>query len=508
MASNSNDAFSKPAPANGAPSTASGAAAPPPPAVRSRRPQPPRPTAGATTATTGTRAPPPPAGSLRPAAKPRPRPPAGATGAGAPTTTTSTTNAASRSSSIRPPAASRPTPNYYGAANPAFSKAPASPVAAKGMFMNPGSPGAGTGAQAPAPVSSSYYGSQPVQPHQQPTDDAHDDWYSESTTTPAATSASAPTTSSSMYGHAQQQPFQQQQQQQQQPHQPQPQAMNPYAAAPSSNSSFSTQDSSQLEGAMDMSLTSNPNQNQRQQQQQRSSLLSTATPQDAAYGGTIMQPMNMNDYHGNNNNMNDPLNTNHNNYDVDWENELPLLEELGINLQHIVLKTKAVVIPSSRLMNLTGGGKNSAVTMDPAMIVEDADLAGPLAFALLLGGELLLTGKIHFGYIYGFGLFGCLAMTVVLNLMSPQGAVSIWTVTSILGYCLLPVNILALVKILLVNIANLSTLGRICGVLTVVWSTTASTRLLEVGCGMRDQRYLIAYPIALLYSAFVLITIF
>jgi hypothetical protein len=146
--------------------------------------------------------------------------------------------------------------------------------------------------------------------------------------------------------------------------------------------------------------------------------------------------------------------------------------------------------------------------MDPAMIVEDADLAGPLAFALLLGGELLLTGKIHFGYIYGFGLFGCLAMTVILNLMSPQGAVSVWTVTSILGYCLLPVNILALVKILLVNIANLSTLGRFCGVLTVVWSTTASTRLLEVGCGMRDQRYLIAYPIALLYSAFVLITIF
>jgi protein YIPF5/7 len=31
---------------------------------------------------------------------------------------------------------------------------------------------------------------------------------------------------------------------------------------------------------------------------------------------------------------------------------------------------------------------------------------------------------------------------------------------------------------------------------------------LEQGCGMRDQRYLIAYPIALLYSAFVMMTIF
>jgi len=185
----------------------------------------------------------------------------------------------------------------------------------------------------------------------------------------------------------------------------------------------------------------------------------------------------------------------------DIENEPPLLEELGINIGHILLKTKAVVIPFKRF------NKNSAL-MDPAMIVEDADLAGPLAFALLLGGELLFSGKIHFGYIYGFGMFGCLAMTLILNLMTPNQAVSVWTVTSILGYSLLPVNLLAAAKILLVNIAGLTLLSRILGILTVVWSTLASTRLLEVGCGMADQRYLIMYPLALLYSAFVLITIF
>jgi len=186
----------------------------------------------------------------------------------------------------------------------------------------------------------------------------------------------------------------------------------------------------------------------------------------------------------------------------DFENEPPLLEELGINIEHIFMKTKAVVIPFRRFHT-----KHSAL-MEPSMIVEEADLAGPLAFALLLGGELLLAGKISFGYIYGFGMFGCLAMTLVLNLMSPQQAVSVWTVTSILGYSLLPVNVLAAVKILLVNIAKLTLIGRILGFLTVVWSTLASTRLLEVGCNMTDQRYLVAYPIALLYSAFVLITIF
>jgi hypothetical protein len=344
------------------------------------------------------------------------------------------------------------------------------------MFMNPASSGTNTGAPAAAP---SYYGSQPVQQQQQPAA-SHDDWYSETTTTPAA-SVSAPNTSSMYRQQSQQQPqYQQQQTQQQQPQYQQPQAMNPYA----------TPSSSSLEGAMDSG--SGHHQQSRGQFSQHAQ-----QPAQDVYGGSIMSGTPMtNDY--NSGDMN--THSNYGNDEIDFENELPLLEELGINLQHIVLKTKAVVIPSQRL--------NKSALMDPAMIVEDADLAGPLAFALLLGGELLLTGKIHFGYIYGFGLFGCLAMTVILNLMSPQGAVSVWTVTSILGYCLLPVNILALVKILLVNIANLSTLGRFCGVLTVVWSTTASTRLLEVGCGMRDQRYLIAYPIALLYSAFVLITIF
>ncbi|KAL7561885.1 hypothetical protein ACA910_014260 [Epithemia clementina (nom. ined.)] len=187
---------------------------------------------------------------------------------------------------------------------------------------------------------------------------------------------------------------------------------------------------------------------------------------------------------------------------ADFENEPPLLEELGINIEHILLKVKAVVIPFKRF-----SGQQSAL-LEPTMIVEDADLAGPTAFALLLGGELLLTGKIHFGYIYGFGVFGCLSMTLIINLLSPKQAVSVWTVTSILGYSLIPVNVLAAVKIILVNIANLATLGQILALLTILWSTTASTRLLEVGCGMRDQRYLLAYPIALLYSAFVLITIF
>ena len=180
------------------------------------------------------------------------------------------------------------------------------------------------------------------------------------------------------------------------------------------------------------------------------------------------------------------------------ENEAPLLEEIGINVQHILLKSKAVVLPFSRF----GGDQ-----IDPAAICQDGDLPGPIALSLLLGGEMVLTGKLQFGYIYVYGLFGCIAMTFVVNLISPTDAVSFWTVTSIMGYSLLPVNILALIKIVIMNIIHLQTLGFILGGLTVLWSTVASTRLLELGCGLRYQRYLIAYPLLLFYSAFVMMTI-
>lgn len=183
--------------------------------------------------------------------------------------------------------------------------------------------------------------------------------------------------------------------------------------------------------------------------------------------------------------------------DEDYENEPPLLEELGVNFPHIYSKSRAVLFPI---------GKH-AKSLEAGLIEDDADLAGPLAFALGLGGELLLAGKMHFGYVYGFGLSGCLAMTLLLNLLNPNGAVSMWTVVSILGYALLPVNLLAGINVLY-RVHKMNVVGMALSVLIILWCTAASTRLFERGCQMRDQRFLVAYPAALLYSAFVMITIF
>jgi len=181
----------------------------------------------------------------------------------------------------------------------------------------------------------------------------------------------------------------------------------------------------------------------------------------------------------------------------DYDNEPPLLEELGVNFPHIYSKSRAVLFPI---------GKH-AKSLEAGLIEDDADLAGPLAFALGLGGELLLAGKMHFGYVYGFGLSGCLAMTLLLNLLNPNGAVSMWTVVSILGYALLPVNLLAGINVLY-RVHRMNVVGVALAVVIILWCTAASTRLFERGCQMRDQRFLVAYPAALLYSAFVMITIF
>lgn len=52
------------------------------------------------------------------------------------------------------------------------------------------------------------------------------------------------------------------------------------------------------------------------------------------------------------------------------------------------------------------------------------------------------SGKLSFGYIYGIGVVGCLAMYTLLNLMSMTG-VSVGCIISVLGYCLLPMVILS-----------------------------------------------------------------
>uniref|UniRef100_A0A7S2G127 Protein YIPF n=1 Tax=Octactis speculum TaxID=3111310 RepID=A0A7S2G127_9STRA len=178
--------------------------------------------------------------------------------------------------------------------------------------------------------------------------------------------------------------------------------------------------------------------------------------------------------------------------DEDFANEPPLLEELDINFRDIMTKTLAVLQPFKPVDN---------------HIVRDSDLTGPLIFFGCLGFCLLLSGKIHFGHIYSCAIFGCVSVYLLLNLMSPAdcGEIDVLCVASILGYCLLPITIVSLFGI----VFTLSgAVGNAFALLAVVWCTVTATRLFEQALSMKKQRLLIAYPVGLLYSCFVLMTIF
>jgi len=173
----------------------------------------------------------------------------------------------------------------------------------------------------------------------------------------------------------------------------------------------------------------------------------------------------------------------------DGDDDLPLLEELGINFDHIYSKTQAVLYPTKKLS---------------VHILDDADLAGPIFFCLLLGSLLLLSGKVQFGYIYGFSVFGCMSLQVIVNLIHPIG-LDFWRTCSVLGYCLLPVIVLAAFSIL-INLKGL--LGIMLSSVAIFWSTISATRLIDAKLQLQDLYWLIAYPIMLLYSCFVIITVF
>jgi len=173
----------------------------------------------------------------------------------------------------------------------------------------------------------------------------------------------------------------------------------------------------------------------------------------------------------------------------DFEDEPPLLEELGINFDHIIQKTWAVLNPFQDT---------------DASILQDTDLAGPLVFCLSFGGLLLLAGKVHFNYIYGIGVLGCVGMYFLLNLMALAG-VSIGIVISVLGYCLLPMVGLAGIGVLL-PLGGL--LGMVVTALAVGWCSLAASKLFVTALSMDNQQPLVAYPCAMVYGVFALLAVF
>ncbi|KAI9013125.1 hypothetical protein BC832DRAFT_606373 [Gaertneriomyces semiglobifer] len=173
-----------------------------------------------------------------------------------------------------------------------------------------------------------------------------------------------------------------------------------------------------------------------------------------------------------------------------FADEPPLMEELGINFEHIKNKGITVLNPFRAI------DKN---------IMDDTDLAGPILFCLAFGGFLLLSGKVHFGYVYGVAMLGCASMHAILNVMSESG-IDVYQTASVLGYCLLPMVLLSSVSTLLRLSGHFVVL--LLSALSVLWCTYSASSMFTTVLAMNEQRLLVAYPVGLLYSAFALLAVF
>ncbi|KAF2091141.1 protein transport protein yip1 [Saccharata proteae CBS 121410] len=196
-----------------------------------------------------------------------------------------------------------------------------------------------------------------------------------------------------------------------------------------------------------------------------------------------------------------------------YDGEPPLLEELGVNFGHIKVKTLTVLNPLARV---------------DQHIMDDSDLAGPILFFLLFGTFLLFSGKVHFGYIYGLALLGSTSLHWILSLMSPpvdpatasaphpsapgthnvshfQSALTFTRSASVLGYCLLPLVLTSLVGIIVPMdgfFGYLLTSG------AILWCTYSSSAMFCAVGRMSGMRGLVAYPLALFYVGFGIMSIF
>ena len=136
--------------------------------------------------------------------------------------------------------------------------------------------------------------------------------------------------------------------------------------------------------------------------------------------------------------------------------------------------------------------------------MDDTDLAGPLLFCVLFPVFLLFSGKVHFDAIYGIAVFGIFGAYLLLNVMG-ESALTIAQAASVLGYCILPMVMLAFLS-MLVKLQN--PVGYAVSGGCVLWCTGIASKMFVSMLTMRNQFFLVAYPIFLFYAAFALMTIF
>ena len=118
--------------------------------------------------------------------------------------------------------------------------------------------------------------------------------------------------------------------------------------------------------------------------------------------------------------------------EINEEEELPLLDELGIDLKAI--------------------GSNMLHHINPFSLpnVEETDIIGSILILMVLGISMLFLGKIHFGLIYGYSIIAITLEYFVMNLLS-QKNIDYSLIFTHFSYCLFP-NIFYVIILVILNI--------------------------------------------------------
>ncbi|ETN63646.1 YIPF5 [Anopheles darlingi] len=186
-------------------------------------------------------------------------------------------------------------------------------------------------------------------------------------------------------------------------------------------------------------------------------------------------------------------------HDGDSEfDEPPLLDELEIYPRRILEKSLAVL----KLFHTNGINETSDYWF------KETDLAGPIFFCLILAACLSISAsKAQFGYIYGLSAISVMVMYCLIYLMGhkPESFVSLAGVASVLGYSMLPIVGLSIVAVIF-SMNNLY--GMVVAGLVILVASMSASRFFCMMTGNPHQRYLLAYPCALLYAMFTLLVLF
>ncbi|BAF17567.1 protein YIP4b [Oryza sativa Japonica Group] len=161
----------------------------------------------------------------------------------------------------------------------------------------------------------------------------------------------------------------------------------------------------------------------------------------------------------------------------------PVLDTVKRDLARIVSNLKLVVFPNP-------------FREDPGKALRDWDLWGPFFFIVFLGLTLSWSASVKKSEVFAvaFAVLAAGAIILTLNVLLLGGRINFFQSLSLLGYCLFPLDVGALICMLKDNVL----LKIIAVVVTLAWSSWAAYPFMSAAVNPR-RKALALYPVFLMY---------